>query len=171
LLKISPTLSEADRAEPNKQFSIQPPEQLCHFSFRSDSFAKGFPTMVSRNQVHESLLRHGRDLTAEQHRRILDGLEAEGIISGQGGVVRAASTGHRHLLSPLRCAAAAKDEDTRRLLGSVQRRCKRAGFDLDYQSDAVISPVALDSALRASGLDPEERIALKSSLAHLGMIA
>jgi hypothetical protein len=57
------------------------------------------------------------------------------------------------------------------LLLNVQRRCRRAGFDLSYESDAVISTVALDAALKASGTDPVERMALKSSLHALGLIA
>jgi hypothetical protein len=122
--------------------------------------------------MHGLLLRAAPGISAAHHTSISDAMQSEGHF-GNGGQIRAVAdnTGERTLLSPMRAAAAAKDEEHVRLLQNVQRRCRRAGFDLDYQNDAVISPVALDAALKASGLDTTDRMALKSSLHALGMIA
>jgi hypothetical protein len=95
--------------------------------------------MVSRNTVHEVLLKHAPEISAEAHRRILDGMTHAGIIDGNGGAVIRAASGERHLLSPMKAAAAADDEHKVQLLKNVARRAARVGFEIVQERQAAES--------------------------------
>jgi hypothetical protein len=129
--------------------------------------------MVSRNLVHEALVKHVPELSAEHHRRVLDGLQAAGIIDGQGGVIRAvADTAARHLLSPRMAASAARSDEAVRALKNVAARCARAGYPIDFNSDEPISLHKLDAAFKACGrADSTETMSIKGLMAALGLIA
>jgi hypothetical protein len=73
-------------------------------------------------------------------------------------------------LTPLKTvqASAAADPRNRVMLREVVLRCARLGYDIE--DDKLIDVRALDKALKERNVSIEERVALKTSLAQLGLI-
>jgi hypothetical protein len=128
---------------------------------------------LNRNAVHESILRHAPGISGAHHRAILDGLQADGLIDASG-VVRAVAEGKRstHMLTPRAACAAAADLNTSNSLKSIQKRCQRAGFDFSLSDDEPLELHKIDRAFKAAGTaDISERLAIKSTLHRLGLLA
>jgi hypothetical protein len=126
--------------------------------------------MFSRTQIHEALLRHAPTISADQHKTILDGFARDGLING-GEVVRAAASdtnkGERKLLSPMQ---AMRRTELHPMIKHAAAQLRRAGYDFPFDSDRPLSLTEIDKAFKASGLDTETRIWIKSQLAAANLL-
>jgi hypothetical protein len=93
------------------------------------------------------------------------------VYNGGGAMFGAAATDNapkaRPLLTPLQ-ASQAKNGANKDLLRSVMARAQRLGFTINLD-DKHVDVVALDAAM--AGKDVSERLAIKATLAKMGLIA
>jgi hypothetical protein len=130
-----------------------------------------------RDSARRALQRSAGFLADKHHDQILDALSSEGLLdeprnSENGGKIHAAADDAapkraRPLMSPLQCSQA-KNGANKDLLRSVQARAARIGFAFEI-SDKHLDIVAFNVATK--GTDVAERLALKSAMHKLGLIA
>jgi hypothetical protein len=126
-----------------------------------------------RDSARNALRRAVPFLAERHHDDILNELDAESLLDGEGkrpngGRVHAVAGDApkgRPLLTPLQ-AAEARNGMNKDLLRSVTAGAARLGFRIE--SDKLVDVAAFDAAAKGSAV--EERIALKAAMFKLGLI-
>ena len=122
--------------------------------------------------LRASLRKHAGDLPSADHERIISGFMQDGLARDGGPVYASAADDYqpmrRQVLSPVQ---AMRRTELHPLLKQVGAQCRRAGFDIDFNSDKPLSVFEIDKAFKAAGIvDLETRFRIKCQLAELRLI-
>jgi hypothetical protein len=139
-------------------------------------------------QVRDSMLRHVPELSAEHFTRLLAGFARDGLVHDETGPVQAAAGSKpdhsvimnavgngekRAVLFSLKTVAQARQEASAKgqdaHFGGLMNRLRRVGYKV-ADVDAPIDSVELTKCLRASGMDVESRMQLRTELFAAGLI-
>jgi len=115
-------------------------------------------------------LRGLRDLTPNQREAVLTALHKNGHVTGDltnRALFASAARPGVELKTPIQACAESKNNLV--LIENIRARCRRIGFDL--KMNEIVDPFALNEALSKAGMSSEDRIALKTDLAKLSLIA
>jgi hypothetical protein len=123
------------------------------------------------DSVHASLVKSG--LTSTQVYQAMKQLVADSLLTNGDAVHAVADNkGESTLLSPMqamrKCEA---DPALKPLMRQVSAQCRRAGYEIPWDQTKPLSILEIDKAFRESGIDSEQRLWIKTNLAHLGLLA